>query len=263
MKDPDVLAALRDHVHAERVDDQALEAVARGEVESSAVAALEARAVTDPEVRAMVEASRPLDGAKLDAIAGAVGITPSASTTRAADGPGRSNVVIFLRRASVIVGPLALAAAIFLGIGRGGDGDKKSRVSLPALPEYAFVASGEKEMRGDTPPERAGELRLRNEPDATFEIVARPATTASGPVVAYVFVFGGAEPSAVEASVELAPEGSVRIRGRAQALRGAREVRVVIGTANDSLARAADALTRAREGRSDANVRVLIVPIAR
>ena len=131
------------------------------------------------------------------------------------------------------------------------------------MPEYSFVASGEKEMRGDAPPGAAGALRLRDDPDATFEILARPATPATGKVVAYVFAIGEGDPSAVEASVELAPEGSVRIRGRAASLRGAREVRVVLGTANDSIKRYEDALSRAREGRSDASIRVLVVPIAR
>ena len=254
MKDPDVLAALRDHVRADRADDHALEAVARGEQASSAALALEARAATEPEVRAMIDASRPLGAAKLDAIADAVRISPAAP---AAAKPSGGNVVAFLRRASIVVGPLALAAAIFLVLGRGGD-----KSSVP-LPEYTFVASGEKEMRGDAPPEKAGALRLRDAPDATFEIVARPATAAGGHVVAYVFAVKDGEPNAVEASVELAPEGSVRIRGRAGQLRGAREVRVVLGTANDSIKRYEDALARAREGRSDASIRVLVIPVAR
>ena len=177
--------------------DDILEAVARGEQASSAALALEARAATEPEVRAMIDASRPLGAAKLDAIADAVRITPAAP---AAAKPSGGNVVAFLRRASIVVGPLALAAAIFLVLGRGGD-----KSSVP------FVASGEKEMRGDSPPEKAGALRLRDDPDATFEIVARPATAAGGHVVAYVFAVKDGEPNAVEASVELAPEAKARL----------------------------------------------------
>ena len=202
----------------------------------------------------MIDASRPLGAAKLDAIADAVRVTPAAP---AAAKPSGRNVVAFLRRASIVVGPLALAAALFLVVGRGGN------ESTASLPEYSFVASGEKEMRGDSPPETARALRLRSDPDATFEIVARPATAAGGHVVAYVFAVIGGEPNAVDARVELAPGGSVRIRGRAAQLHGAGEIRVVLGTANDSIKRYEDALARAREGRSDASIRVLVVPVMR
>ena len=99
--------------------------------------------------------------------------------------------------------------------------------------------------------------------DAPFEIVLRPATSAGAKVVAYAFAIGEGDPNPIEAKIEVASEGSVRIRGRAGALQGAREVRVVVGSANDSIKRFDDALSRARDGKGDAYVRVLTIPITR
>lgn len=159
-------------------------------------------------------------------------------------------VAAFVRRAVVVAVAVTVGAAVIVYLGRGG-------TSRTSLPEYAVVASGEKEMRG------AGEtLELRDGEGATFEILARPGTDAGAHVVAYVFAIGEGEPNPVEAKVEVALGGAVRIRGRARALDGAREVRVVLGSTSD-FARFEDALARARDRTSDAHVRVLVVPIVR
>lgn len=264
MKDDDILRGIRDHVRAERADDAALEALARGETGTARIEELERRAAADPETAAVVAASRPFGPAIEEKIAAHVGLAPAPAKAPApapAAAPANERRVLpFLRRAAIYAGPVALAAAVLLYVGLGGIGGERHA----ALPDYAVSASSEKEMRG---PGEAGEatasLQLRGGPDAQFEIVARPSTTAAAKVVAYVFAMGEGEPNPVDAQLDVAPEGSVRIRGKARALEGAKEIRVVLGTANDSIKRFEDALSRARDGKSDADVRVLVIPIVR
>jgi hypothetical protein len=265
MKGDDVLAQIRDHVRAERSDDAALEAIARGEAKADAVAALLERADGDAELAAIVAGCEPLDDAAAERIAVAVkpaaaeriaaAVKPAAAARPAEALRAPTKVVPFARRAAIYAGPVALAAAVLVFVGL-----RDPAPSGALLPDYSIVASSQKEMRGADDARPA--LTLRGGPEAEFEILARPAT-ATGKVVAFAFAVGEGEPNPVDATVELAPEGAVRIRGRARALDGAREVRVVLGTANDSISRYEDALSRARSGKSDAKVRVLVVPIVR
>ncbi len=162
-------------------------------------------------------------------------------------------VLAFVRRHAAIVAPLAVAAAVLLYMRRADEAHL-------GLPDYSVVASGEREMRGAGQPRAT--LELRGGADAWFEIVARPATTVPTPVVAYLFAMGEGEPNPVDAKVDIAAEGSVRIEGQGRALAGARELRLVLGPASD-FKRYEDALSRARAGRSDGQVRVLVVPILR
>ena len=164
----------------------------------------------------------------------------------------------FSRRFAVLAAAFAVAGAVLVYVVAGRRGEHGGTL----LPDYAVAASSDQTMRGAVEPTRAA-LTLRGGAEGSFEIVARPSTTAGAKVVAYAFAMGEGEPNAVDAKIEIAPEGSVRIRGRGRALQGAREVRVVIGTASDSIARYDDALARARDGKSDAHVRVLVVPITR
>jgi hypothetical protein len=146
-------------------------------------------------------------------------------------------------RLALVAGALALAAVLFWVIaGRNGETGRSP------LPDYVAASPSS--------------LRL-HAGDAPFEIVVRPATMPATKVVAYAFAIGEGEPNPVEAKVEIAPEGSIRIRGRARALERAREVRVVVGVAEQSIKRFDDALARARDGTSDASVRVVSVPIVR
>lgn len=161
----------------------------------------------------------------------------------------------FVRRAAIYAGPAALAAAVLLYVGL-----REPALTGPLLPEYSVAAGGQKEMGGAA--EARPTLSLGGAPDAEFEVAARPATTA-GKVVAYAFAIGEGEPNPVDAKIEVAPDGAVRIHGRGRALEGARELRVVVGIANDSIKRYEDALARARTGTSDAKVRVLVLPIVR
>ena len=248
------LSLVRDHVRGERTHDAALEALARGEASSPSVAELEERSGSDAEVAAMLEASRPFGPEVLDRIAARVTANASAIAVPSARPPvvgGR--VLAFVRRHAAIVAPLAVAAAVLLYMGRADEAHL-------GLPDYFVVATGEREMRGADQPHAT--LELRGGANASFEIVARPATTVPTPVVAYLFAIGDGEPNPIEAKVEIAAEGSVRIKGSARALAGARELRLVLGPASD-FKRYEDALSRARAGTSDGQVRVLVVPILR
>ncbi len=146
------------------------------------------------------------------------------------------------RRAAIAIAVvLAVACVVYLGRDAG---------APPALPEYALEVDGG----------ASGRLEVRTGSD--FELVLRPAPAAHPPekVVAYVFAVGEGEPNAVDAKVAVDPVGLVRIAGRARTLAGARELRVVLGSASE-FKRYEDALSRALDGRSDGSVRVLVVPI--
>ena len=261
MKDDDAQAALslvRDHVRAERADDAALEALAGGDESSPLAVKLVERAANDREAAALVDASRPLGADAEERIAARLSPKPSvtASAPAAAPAPKPGRVLAFVRRNAVYVAPLAVAAAVLVYVGRGDP-------THASLPDYSVAATSEKEMRGtDVAAAPPTQLELRGGTDAVFELVVRPATAVPIKIVAYVFAIGEGEPSAVDAKIEIAPEGAVRINGRARALAGAREVRVVVGPASD-FKRYEDALARARDGKSDGQVRVLVVPIVR
>ncbi len=149
------------------------------------------------------------------------------------------------RRAKILVALLAALAAValYVGLGRRAGGH-------PPLPEYGVA-------RFELAPGR----------DAPFEIDATPAAPVGTKLVAFVFAVGApgdpeGEPSPVDTKVEIAPGGAVRVTGRVRTLQGAREVRVVLGAATD-FKRYEDAMAAARAGASDAQVRVLVVPIVR
>ena len=155
-----------------------------------------------------------------------------------------------------IAGPLALAAAmvVYVTAQRGPSG--------PELPAYSVSASGEQSMRGAT--EADARLRLGKGRDARFELVLRPATAPAEKVVAYPFTFvaPGSEPAPLEAAIEIAPEGAVRVTGSSRLLEGVHEIRIVVG-APAAIGKFDDAAARARSGVTDARVRVLTVPIDR
>jgi hypothetical protein len=151
----------------------------------------------------------------------------------------------FLRRRGAL---LAVVAAVLAGVGH----MSRDGASPAALPGYAIASVGS----------APGSLELVSGPSSTFELVLRPTARVPTKVVTYVFAIGEGEPNAVDAKVEVTPEGEVRITGRTRALAGAREVRVVLGAATD-FKRFEDALSRAREGTNDDRVRVVVVPIVR
>ena len=147
------------------------------------------------------------------------------------------------RRAMLPLAALAVAFALLIYFGIG----SRRAADHAALPEYD-----------------ASRFEVHAGRDAPFELRAVPRTAAALKVVAFAFAIGDgdAEPNPVDAKVEIAPDGTVVLAGRARTLEGAREVRLVIGVAAD-FKRYEDALSTARSGSSDAQVRVLRVPIVR
>lgn len=263
------LSRIGKHVREDQQDDAALERLARGE--RAASSSLEAGA-HDAELAAIVAAAQPLDPAVVDRIAASLGPAPArpaatrADATAAEGAPPSAPVPAatarsprrlgLVRRIGPYVGPLALAAAVLLYfVGRGSSGPE-----APRLPVYAVSATGEQAMRG-AEPAPAGEARLRvGAPNGRFEIVARPASSVEGKVVGYPFAIVDGEPSPLDGKVEVAPTGVVRITGASRGLRGATEVRLVVG-APEAIGKFDDATARAKSGQGDAHVVVLRVPV--
>jgi hypothetical protein len=162
------------------------------------------------------------------------------------------------KRITMTAGPLALAAAMLVYVTgeRGPQG--------PELPPYSVTASSEHAMRGRTEASEHLHVAKGIGRDARFELLLRPATAPQGKVVAYAFTFAalGAEPVPLDAKVEIAPEGAVRLTGASRSLEGAREIRIVVGEPI-AIGKFDDAAARAASSKSDARVRVLSVPIDR
>lgn len=163
------------------------------------------------------------------------------------------------RRLVLAAGPLALAAAMIVYV------TAQRGPTAPELPLYTVTATGLEETRG--PAEGASRLRLPRTAARTarFELLLRPAAAPHEKVVAYAFTFGAggsSEPAPLEAKVEIAPEGVVKLSGPTRVLDGASEIRVVVG-APAAIGKFDDAATRASEGTSDPHVHVLKVPIDR
>jgi hypothetical protein len=250
MSEDDIVAQIGKHEREARKDDARFDRVARGEADAAELAELERAAADDPELAARLEGSRPLDPAVVDRIAASVP-KPAKPAPKVVVGPWR-------RRLTLAAGPLALAAAMLVYV------TAQRGPSLPELPAYSVTALGEQTMRG--PAEASARLHVAKTPErnARFEIVLRPATAPAGKVVAYAFTLASsdAEPAPLEAKVEVAPEGAVRLTGPSRALLGAKEIRVVVGDLA-AIGKFDDAATRAAANRSDAHVRVLVVPVDR
>lgn len=262
--DPDkhdsaLLARIGAHARDEQRDDAHHERVALGEesAEGSEVGPLDSAAIDRITARAVASL-----GAK----------SSEKKEPAAAPAPkDKDNVVraTFGRWLITLAGPLAIAAALVLFISsqRG-----PTKPTGPELPLYAIAASGEQTTRGAPgavgggapPPESRLHLGKTGR-DGRYAIVLRPATAPIGKVVAYAFVVGdvldNAEP--LDAKVEIAPEGSVRITGPSRSLEGARRIRVVVG-APEAIGKFDDALARVKSpGEGDAHVRVLTIEIDR
>lgn len=194
------------------------------------------------------EAAKPLDEGAVDRIVAKV--SPAAKAAKVAP------VIAFPRWARTYAAPIAVAAAVVLFVAtrdHGGDG--------PILPGYAVTASGEQALRGDAP--RTTTLRVGKAAASRFEIVLRPDTSVGdAKIIAYAFVMEGSEPTPLDAKVEVAKEGSVRITGDARALGASRELRVVVGTPEGAKGFVA-AAERAKSAKSDEHVKVLAVTIER
>jgi len=169
--------------------------------------------------------------------------------------PAKRPASSWRRRLVLAAGPVALAAAMVVYV------TSQSGPRAPELPRYTVTAQV---MRGAA--EASPRLRIeRDAPRATrFELLLRPATAPDGKVVAYAFTLGGpaSEPTPLEARIELAPEGAVKLTGNLSALDGASEIRIVVG-APAAVGKFDDAAARARSGSSDRHVHVVTVPVDR
>ena len=281
MTEEDVLARVGEAAREAQKDDARFERGARGEAEPGELADLERAAASDPALAARLEGSRPFGAAVVDRIAekvspkksnvepvievapgkrGAevVALRPKPSEASSVKSGATGAASPWRRRLVVAAGPLALAAAMIVYV------TSQSGPSVSDLPAYTVTAVGAQAMRG--PAEESTRLRLPKAAgrDARFELLLRPATAPPEKVVAYAFTFEGsaAEPAPLDAKVEIAPEGAVKLTGSSRALEDAAEIRIVVG-APLAIGKFDDAATRARSAKSDAHVQVLTVPIDR
>lgn len=161
-------------------------------------------------------------------------------------------------RLTLVAGPVALAAAMLIYIG------SQSGPASAVLPVYALTIDG---RPAQVAPNEPATFRLgdaERAPGARFELVLRPSSPPSNPVIAYAFTLaeGASDPAPLDSDVELMPGGVVRFKGRSRALDGARELRIVLGTAG-AIAKFDEAAARAKSGTSDAHVGVLSVRLER
>ncbi|MDB4945346.1 MAG: hypothetical protein JWP97_4880 [Labilithrix sp.] len=170
---------------------------------------------------------------------------PTSSSSR------RSSAVRIANLAGVVA-VVGLVGWLVLARGAGSEhaASTSSLADGPVLPPYE-VAGGALHVRG---------------PTGRFELLLRPTAPSSVKIVAYAFTMDAedADPNPLDAQVEVLPgAGSVRFRGDGRALRGAREVRVVVGIANASITKFEDALTAARTPGGGSRLVTLRVPIVR
>ena len=195
------------------------------------------------------EAAKPLGDDAVDRIVAKV-------SPAKAEKKEPAKVIAFPRWARTYAAPIAVAAAVVLFVAtrnHGGDG--------PVLPGYAVTASGEQALRGDAP--KSTTLHVGKSAASRFEIVLRPDTSVGeAKIVAYAFLMEGDEAAPLDAKVEVAKEGSVKITGDARALGASKELRIVVGTPESAGGYVA-AVDRAKSGRGDDRLKVLAVTIER
>lgn len=182
-------------------DDPVWERLARGELEPSEAARLRERAAADPEIATLYEAFRPLDDSTQERIA-----------TRVADRVAERPRITW-RRAALVAGPLAAAAVIVLALRL-----PRSTASFPAVPEYSLdLAGGDRATRSGAPAE-TGTVAVHRE--SRLEIVLRPKTSVSGPVVVRSFLVRGDDARPWNVPMDRSPDGAVRIAGQAGTMLG-------------------------------------------
>ncbi len=205
MEGDDLLQQLGHHVRGEMApapaDDAVWERLARGELSPAEDAQLRERAAADPEIATLYEAFRPLDDAARKRIAAHV------------EAGSRRPRVIAWRRAALLAGPLAVAAAVALVV--------SVRLREPAqplalFPEYSLALSGGDRATRSGTPAPSGPVELRR--SSSLEIVLRPATAVSHPVAVRAFLLNGTDARPWDVAMDRSPDGAVRIAGQAGAL---------------------------------------------
>jgi hypothetical protein len=241
MNDDDLLKRLGDAARTEKDEDPRWERYALGTATAAERAELEA--LEGEDARHKRDAYRPLDDAALDRItAGIAPVTPNHIVAPVAPAAPVTPAVVrgpasWFRRASLIAGPLVLAAGVALWI---------ATPSASPLAHYDVTASGgEQAMRAPTPGGTVLRLGLH---DARIELVVRPAT-AEREVEAHAFAVHGDTVEPWTSTSETSAEGAFRIAGSSTSLANASEIRVVVGHPR-ALGSASDQLEKARRGAS-------------
>ncbi len=236
-----------------RVDDDLLEAMANGE-RSREPAQLSAE-WSERERLELTRAVEPFGDAQVAALVERVGRGAATFVKpRVLPTSPRS----WAKRPRAVLGALAMAASIALvatGAFQGGEA---------ALPDMTVSVRSQAQWRGESESKSDHLLHL-GAPSARFEVLLRPATPAKDPLSAQAFLV--LEPGRVvrapkELSVEISPEGSVRLQGEGAALKDAIALCIVLRAASqwsDS-----EALERARTMRpSSSSVGIVEISIDR
>lgn len=197
--------------------DPRLEALAAGELAPEALADLEREAEADHELKAAVEAHRPLDArAKQRFVA-------SILAAQAAEAPAP---VIPLgvhqrRRAGAVFAALAAGsiAAAAAGLFFVTAGDR-------ALPEYALqLEGGDRALRSSG---SAGPIPVLR-PDSRLEVSLRPATRVEGALEGWAFLVDARGARRLEVPLEVSSEGAARFTARGRDLGGVAGEEAVLG----------------------------------
>jgi hypothetical protein len=225
MNDDEALRLLTRAMTQEKQDGRAdarWEAMCEGEADGGRAAdPAEAQHLDARGIRAR-EAYRPLDASTRDRIVSSLTdagapkrAAPETSSDRAAPSPIEHGKLVPLRarwarRGALVIGPLALAAAVLLVARRPTD--------LPALPSFELsVSGGDVSSRG---PDLRAAQPLRLPPGSRFELLLRPSTRVQGPLVAKTFAARGGEVRETGLGAQVSGGGATRIQGTADELSG-------------------------------------------
>lgn len=212
-----------------------LERLNAGDLPADEVAELERQAETDEETAMLLSAYRPLDAGARERIAAdlAAHVPHGAaanvhSISRAAQRPAKGQ---WRARAYAGAATLALAAGIAFVITRA--------PASAALPPYALEVTEAASLRGPSsangaavpadPAARTRGCNLRASARGSFEVLARTDQPGAGDITAAAFVVHGGSVDPWTGALEVSPAGSVRIADSAGLLRGASELRLVVG----------------------------------
>ncbi|MEJ7734037.1 MAG: hypothetical protein WKG00_33190 [Polyangiaceae bacterium] len=218
-----LLEALADEARAdaEGLDDARLQAVIRGSASRGERRALQDEArQAGIDVATLEAALRPMgpeararvhELAARELVTGGSGAPPAsergAPTKDATSGatgaaPG-ATVSALPRRWTVIIGGLALAAALALFVGTRGEGDAR----VAAIPSYEVTVTGGRAA------ERGAPAAVALVPGARIVISLRPATPVEGQVEARAFLVRGVQRVPLDLKATVTAEGAVRLEG--------------------------------------------------
>ncbi|MBS2020178.1 MAG: hypothetical protein JST00_45385 [Deltaproteobacteria bacterium] len=165
----------------------------------------------DEETKGLVAAARPLDDAARARIA----------DTLAAKMAPRRRAALAWGRIGAAGGAIALAAAVALLVTR--------PTATAPLPRYSVDSTSVSTMRMPSDPGATNDCTLQSSEWGAFEVVIRPDAELRGGVSASMFVWEGSTTKPWAGDFEVAPTGSIRIRGTKKSLLGATSLVIVVG----------------------------------